>query len=307
MKLIKELSDGVLDGDFVGSTEISFVPGDMKGGEFSVDTKTAGSISLMIQAVLPCLLFSKKATKIVMKGGTNVDFSPPIDYLLKVFRPTAKHFGIQFDCELIRRGFYPKGGGEVYLSASPLRILTSVVLDKPQSIKQIEGVSFVSGTIPTHVAQTMCESATNKIGKSSGKIPIHINTLKENSQHSFGNGAAIMLIGETTDGFFVGGSALGNPRTPAAKVGETAATELIDSISQCVGIDQYLQDQIIIFMALSEGTSRVLVGPLTLHTKTAIHITTMLTKVQFNVIDMNSQPETYLLECTGIGFVNKYL
>jgi len=57
----------------------------------------------MIQAVLPCLLFSKKATKIVMKGGTNVDFSPPIDYLLKVFRPTAKHFGIQFDCELIRR------------------------------------------------------------------------------------------------------------------------------------------------------------------------------------------------------------
>jgi len=52
------------------------------------------------------------------------------------------------------------------------------------------------------------------------------------------------LIGETTDGFFVGGSALGNPRTPAAKVGETAATELIDSISQCVGIDQYLQDQV---------------------------------------------------------------
>lgn len=47
MKLIKELSDGVLDGDFVGSTEISFVPGDMKGGEFSVDTKTAGySINL---------------------------------------------------------------------------------------------------------------------------------------------------------------------------------------------------------------------------------------------------------------------
>ena len=38
-----------------------------------------------------------------MKGGTNVDFSPPIDYLLKVFSPTANHFGIQFDCKLIRR------------------------------------------------------------------------------------------------------------------------------------------------------------------------------------------------------------
>jgi len=42
LKLVKDLSNGVLDGDFVGSTEITFVPGDMRGGEFSVDTKTAG-------------------------------------------------------------------------------------------------------------------------------------------------------------------------------------------------------------------------------------------------------------------------
>jgi len=76
---------------------------EMIESQLMIHALTNRSISLMIQAVLPCLLFSKKATKIVMKGGTNVDFSPPIDYLLKVFRPTAKHFGIQFDCELIRR------------------------------------------------------------------------------------------------------------------------------------------------------------------------------------------------------------
>jgi len=242
-----------------------------------------------------------------MKGGTNVDFSPPIDYLLKVFSPTANHFGIQFDCKLIRRGFYPKGGGEVCLSTSPLRTLKCIVLDKPHTVQKIEGTSFVSGTIPVHVAQTICDSATRKLASSYGQIPVCINVLKENPQHSFGNGVALMLTGETVDGHIVGGSALGNPRTPAAKVGETAANELIDSISRSICIDQYLQDQLIIFMALAEGTSRILVGPLTLHTKTAIHITSLLTKVQFDITNLYTQPETFLIECNGIGLINKYL
>merc|ERR1712071_59702 len=158
LKLMRDLCDATLDGDYVGSTEIVFSPGRIIGGEFSVDTKTAGIITLMIQAILPCLLFAMKGSKIVMKGGTNVDFSPPIDYLLKVFSPAAKLFGIQFDCKLIRRGFFPKGGGEVHLSASPVRTLTPAVADKPQTVKQIEGVAFVSGTIPIHVTLTQSQS-----------------------------------------------------------------------------------------------------------------------------------------------------
>ena len=57
----------------------------------------------MIQAVLPCLLFASKKSNIVMKGGTNVDFAPPIDYLTQVFAVAAKNFGINFNCNLIKR------------------------------------------------------------------------------------------------------------------------------------------------------------------------------------------------------------
>jgi len=147
----------------------------------------------------------------------------------------------------------------------------------------------------------------SKLKESHKLIPTCISTRKEDSQHSFGNGVAVVLVGETADGFFVGGSALGNPRTPAVKVGETAANELIDSISRSICIDQYLQDQIIIFMALCEGTSRVLVGPLTLHTKTAIHVTSLFTEARFEIIDMKTQPETYVIECKGIGLINKHI
>jgi hypothetical protein len=36
------------------------------------------SITLIIQAILPCLLFAGKRSVIKMKGGTNVDMAPPI-------------------------------------------------------------------------------------------------------------------------------------------------------------------------------------------------------------------------------------
>jgi RNA 3'-terminal phosphate cyclase (ATP) len=35
-------------------------------------------------------------------------------------------------------------------------------------------------------------------------------------------------------------------------------------------VDDWLQDQLIIFMALAEGTSEILTGSLTQHTQTAI-------------------------------------
>lgn len=37
--------------------------------------------------------------------------------------------------------------------------------------------------------------------------------------------------------------------------------------------------QVIIFMALADGKSRIRIGPLTLHTKTAIFVAELLTKV----------------------------
>ncbi len=44
----------------------------------------------MLQAVLPCLLFAPKSSKVILKGGTNVDMAPPIDYAIKVcFKLTA--------------------------------------------------------------------------------------------------------------------------------------------------------------------------------------------------------------------------
>ncbi len=49
------------------------------------------------------------------------------------------------------RGFYPKGGGEVDLKVEPIKKLSHIVLDQPQTIKCVQGVAFVAGTIPIRV------------------------------------------------------------------------------------------------------------------------------------------------------------
>ena len=54
---------------------------------------------------------------------------------------------------------------------------------------------------------------------------------------------------------------------------------LIDSV-RGLNATRYLQDQLIIFMALARGQSRILAGPLSLHTKTAIHVAESFMKVR---------------------------
>ncbi|KAJ3089615.1 hypothetical protein HK102_005931 [Quaeritorhiza haematococci] len=75
----------------------------------------------------------------------------------------------------------------------------------------------------------------------------------------------------------------------------------------------YLQDQIIILMALAKGRSRVVTGPLTLHTETAIHVAELITKARFEVVEVEDADEhgsnvqekpRYIISCDGIGLIS---
>jgi len=77
----------------------------------------------------------------------------------------------------------------------------------------------------------------------------------------------------------------------------------LEYIDQGVCLDEYAQDQVIIFMALAKGCSKVLTGPLTLHTQTAIHVVEHLTKAQFKVSPVSEEKNNskFIIECQGIG------
>jgi RNA 3'-terminal phosphate cyclase (ATP) len=59
-----------------------------------------------------------------------------------------------------------------------------------------------------------------------------------------------------------------------------AVTEILNTLECQACVDEHVQDQLIIFMALANGESQIRCGnPLTLHTQTAIYVAELLTQV----------------------------
>ena len=108
-----------LEGDAVNSTELTFRPGRVSGGAYEFDVGTAGSTTLVFQAVLPALLIAPAPSSLRLIGGTHNHGGPPWDFLDRVFLPAIATMGAQVTARLERHGFAPGGGGRWSASVQP--------------------------------------------------------------------------------------------------------------------------------------------------------------------------------------------
>lgn len=330
LELARDLCHGFLEGCSLGSKEITFFPGDFidkKDTSIKVDIETAGSVVLLLQVSLPIMMFSKASTSLELIGGTDVDFSPSIDYFTQVFKPfLKKHFKIDFEVDLLRRGFFPKGRGIVKVRvdgnqiAKPLPPITNFTR-AGDYVHSVTGTCFVSGVLDINVAHRAADAAEFQCKKllrevipkgdkksNHPKTKIKIERIEEPYERAFGTGCGILLTGLTNTSCILSSSAIGKRGKPAEVVGKEAAedlmTEFTPDLNHCV--DQYLQDQMLIFLSLSSGNSVVRTGQLTLHTETAIQVIEIM--VGRKVFDVSKSPEnesSVLLSCNGIGFTRK--
>lgn len=106
-----------------------------------------------MQQALPCLLFARHPVTLILKGGTNTEMAPQVDYVLNVLIPILKeNIGIDIELNLIRRGFYPKGGGELQLHVTPIKDhLNPICLMDRGQLVSLHIRSFVAGSIPLNV------------------------------------------------------------------------------------------------------------------------------------------------------------
>ena len=156
-----KLCGGTLSGGAIGSTEIEFHPGEVRPRRnWRLDIGTAGSIALLLQCLLPALARASSKSSLVIQGGTDVPFAPPLDYFREVFLPALAELGPQVTVRGARRGFYPKGGGEVELRAEPASRLRVIEWNERGEATKIHGLSFSLG-LPDHIVKRMRVSAAN--------------------------------------------------------------------------------------------------------------------------------------------------
>jgi RNA 3'-phosphate cyclase len=275
---IRNLSNAQVNGLELGSTQMTFIPDQLKGGKLDVDVQTAGSSSLILQAIIIPAIFAPKGVEIKISGGTDVRWAPSVDYLRHVTLPILQSMGVSVKLEVLRRGYYPRGGGLVKAVIKPVGKL------KPLNIHELEvdvirGVSH-SARLPQHVAIRQAESAEKTLRSEGYEVAIEI----ESDDDALGPGSGLVLWSEFKDKKIprLGASSLGKPGKKAEIVGRGAAAEILSCLSRGAALDQYMGDQIIPYLAIS-GSSSVKITELTKHTLTNIYAAEKFTDRSFHI------------------------
>ncbi|AAY79951.1 RNA 3'-terminal phosphate cyclase [Sulfolobus acidocaldarius] len=255
---VKILTNATVKGDYVGSTELIFSPGDIQEkGDFVFDIGTAGSTTLILQTILP-LLLNRKLT-VTIKGGTDVPKSPSIDYIRLVFSKVLERIGISFNVELIKRGHYPEGGGEIRISnvrGEPQRFS----ITEFGQLEGFVGISHVS-SLPVHIADRQKSSAEKILRRLKDKIDIRLDVRE--GEISKGSGICLSAIGKYG---IIGADALGERGKRAETVGEEAALKLLEELKTNAAFDSHMGDMLMLYASLYQGEYTA--SKLTLHSIT---------------------------------------
>ncbi len=282
VRALAEITNARVEGAYLGSTELYFEPRTLRGGSYIFDIGTAGSVTLVLQALLPVLPFLPSTTTIEIRGGTDVPWSPPIDYVRYVLREFLKKFGMELEVELLRRGHYPRGGGIVRIRVDPPRRLRSVEIIDRGSVLEIGGRSHCV-KLPKHVAERQARAAEEVLRKElSVPINIELEYYEPSKDPHLGPGSGIVLYARC-ERSILGGDALGEKGKRAEIVGEEAARKLLAELRSGAALDKHMGDMVVAIASLACGTSSFSVSEMTMHSYTVIELVRKIAGVNIEV------------------------
>jgi RNA 3'-terminal phosphate cyclase (ATP) len=276
LSCIKAMCNAEVEGVATNSTTLTFVPHDIKPGEYFFDVGTAGSMILVFQAFLLSALKTTVPLTIRLRGGTDVRWAPSWDYFTQVFLPLIKKIGINVHVKLEKRGYYPTGGGEAVLTIQPNEKLISFHAAEPQDFHEIFGIIHLAN-LPDHIGTRMKHAAIKIAMKHNLRSTIKIDAAPSSSS---GTGITLWSPSENT---ILGSTVLGEKQLSAETVGENAAMQLIQEIRSGATIDSYAIDQLLPYFVVAPKGSTCLIRELSNHTKTNMWLVKQFFDIDFEV------------------------
>ncbi len=299
VKVIKALTNADVRGLALRSKTLDFYPRKRVSGSFKFDVGTAGSIPLILQAILPVMALAPGPINLTIIGGTDVPMSPPIDYIINVFLRYLNKMGYYPSISIVRRGHYPRGGGIVQVVSKPIEKLTPLNLIRRGRVVEIRGRSHCV-KLPSHVAERQASSASRILREAGYRnISIDVEYYPPEKDPHLGPGSGIVLWALTSNESVLGADALGARGKPAEVVGREAATKLLEELKSEQALDSHLGDMIIPFLAIADGMSIVGTSKLTLHTITNIEVVRLILGVKVEVTGSLGEPG--IIKVEGLG------
>lgn len=274
---LAQLCAASLEGDTIDSRELLFSPRRIIARDLKVDVATAGSITLMLQALLPAVVHTGAPIMIDFAGGgTDTARAPTLDYFQHVFLWFLKRIGIAVEVEVTRRGYYPRGGAAIRVRIEG-RSPHHFELVERGALKQLTLFSQAAAILKTRkVAERQIEAALGVLG-----MPARTN-LEYAPSYSAGSSICIVAEFENT---VIGSSGLGARGKRAEQVGKEAAEEFLGQFQGPACLDRHMADQILPYLALAGDGSSATVCELTSHCRTNMWVIEKFLDGRFEVGD----------------------
>jgi RNA 3'-phosphate cyclase len=267
----------------IGSPTLTFNPNDFKGGEYKFDIGTAGSITLAFQAIILASLKTTEPVTIKLIGGTDVKWSPSWDYFKNVFLNLLQKTGINVDAKLIKRGYYPKGGGIAEITIHPCINIKPLILDDFQEHKNVYGIINISN-LPDHISTRIKHSAIKTLLKND-----IMSSLEIDQTESLSPGTGI-TIWSNNNNSILGSTFLGERGLRSEEIGKNAVMNLLKEIKSEVTLDSYALDQLLPYMTLAKENrkSTCIVQNISTHAQTIMWLIQQFFDIDFQAKEVEN-------------------
>ncbi len=266
VKAAARMAEAEVEGAEEGSKRLEFRPSGLRSDGFTVNIGTAGSVTLLLDTLLPVITQFPEPFRVTVKGGTDVKWSPTVAYLREVKLPLLSRFGMDASLELGKTGFYPRGGGEVELETRAFS-MEPVELRARGELQRFEIFSKASRELEERsVADRQADEAARMLKNSRVSTELEKN-VEYVETDSPGSSLTLKAVYENS---VAGFDSLGE----RGKRSEEVSREVVQAFKRFhsgnAAVDEHMADQLVVFLAVVGG--EVSIPRLTDHVQTSVEV-----------------------------------